>query len=159
MDLKGKLNQANGRLLAAKVGVTIEVKGNRLYLRATFPPLPDSSLSHSYQQRLALLFSCQPRWNISCTSSKPVHVGALLDCKEFSWQPYLKAAGHTLTLGHWIEHKKQFHWQTTPRTQASLTTWKTDYQQIFNKLPAQQPLTVEALVGYIVTTKTRQPHS
>jgi len=41
MDIQGKLNQANNRLRAAKARVTIEVKGNRLYLRATFPPKPD----------------------------------------------------------------------------------------------------------------------
>jgi integrase len=152
MDIQGKLNQANGRLRSAKVGVTIEVKGNRLYLRATFPPKPDSSKSQSYQQRLALGFHANPA-GISLAEAEARKVGALLDCKEFSWQPYLKASGHTLTIGHWIERFEQFHWQTTPQSQASLTTWKTDYQQIFNKLPAQQPLTVEALVGYIVTTE------
>ena len=42
MALQGRLNQANGRLRASKVGVKIEAKSNRLYLRATFPPKPDS---------------------------------------------------------------------------------------------------------------------
>ncbi len=35
--MEGRISQANGRLKAARVGVSIEAKGNRLYLRATFP--------------------------------------------------------------------------------------------------------------------------
>ena len=33
-----RINQANGRLRAAKIGATIYQVGNRLYLRATLPP-------------------------------------------------------------------------------------------------------------------------
>lgn len=51
---EGRLAQANGRLSVANVGASIGVKGNRLYLRSTFPPRPSSSKEQPYQQRLFL---------------------------------------------------------------------------------------------------------
>lgn len=150
MNIEGKLNQANGRMHTAKIGVKIEVKGDRLYLRATLPPKPDSEKNHSYQQRIALGFHANPA-GIFLAEAEARKVGVSIERKEFSWDSYLKINRHNLTIAHWIERFEQFHWPTT-RTQASTTTWKTDYQQVFNKLPGSQPLTVEALVGYIVTT-------
>lgn len=60
MDIVPKLNQANGRLRSAKVGVVIGVKGDRLHLRATFPPKPNSDKQQPYQQRLALGYHANP---------------------------------------------------------------------------------------------------
>lgn len=102
MDFQGRLNQANGRLVSGKVGVKIEVKGNRLYLRATLPPKPDSPKRQPHQQRLALGYYANPA-GISLAEAEARKVGALLDCKEFSWEPYLKASGQALTITHWIE--------------------------------------------------------
>lgn len=141
MNIEGRLNQANGRLVAGKVGVKIKVKVDRLYLRATLPPKPDSEKNYSYQPRIALGFHANPE-GISLAEAEARKVGVLLDSKEFSWDPYLKINRYNLTIAHWIEQFEQFHWQTTPRTQASETTWKTDYQQVFNKLPKSQPLTL-----------------
>lgn len=152
MNIEGKLSQANGRLVSGKVGVKIEVKGSRLYLRATLPPKPDSEKTHYYQQRIALGFHANPA-GVSLAEAEARKVGVLIDSKEFSWNPYSKINSYTLTIAHWIEQFERFHWQKTPRTQASETTWKTDYQQIFNKLPKSQPLTVEVLVDCIVKTE------
>ena len=93
MEIQGKLNQANGRLRAAKVGVIIEAKGDRLYLRATFPPKPDTQKTKPFQQRLALGFHANPT-GIKQAELEARKVGAMLDCKEFSWQPYLKHELH-----------------------------------------------------------------
>jgi len=86
MDIQGRLNQANGRLHAAKVGVKIEAKGNRLYLRATLPPKPASQKRKAFQQRLALGVHFNPG-GISFAEQEARKVGALLDCREFSWEP------------------------------------------------------------------------
>ncbi len=83
MDIQARLNQANGRLRAAKVGVTVEMKGNRLYLRATFPPKADSTKSSPFQQRLALGCHANPA-GISFAEAEARKIGALLDCKQFS---------------------------------------------------------------------------
>ncbi|OIP78088.1 MAG: hypothetical protein AUK48_02410 [Oscillatoriales cyanobacterium CG2_30_44_21] len=42
IDIDGRIAQANGRLKSAKVGIAIARQGDRLYLRGTFPPKPDS---------------------------------------------------------------------------------------------------------------------
>lgn len=60
MNIQAKLNQANGRLQSGKVGVRIEVRGEHLYLRATFPPKPGSTKQQPSQQRLALGFHANP---------------------------------------------------------------------------------------------------
>ena len=60
MNIQAKLNQANGRLRSGKIGVRIEVRGDRLYLRATFPPKPGSTKQQPCQQRLALGFHANP---------------------------------------------------------------------------------------------------
>jgi hypothetical protein len=54
MDFAGRLKAANRRLKETKVGVSLEVIGDRLWARATFPPKPDSTKQRPHQQRLAL---------------------------------------------------------------------------------------------------------
>ena len=107
MDIQGRLNQANGRLQAARVGVSIEAKGNRLYLRATFPPKPDSQQKKAFQQRLALGVHFNPA-GVSLAEQEARKVGALLDCREFSWQPYLRHQSNLsqLLAGDWIADRK-----------------------------------------------------
>ncbi len=57
--IEGRLAQANGRLKISNVGVSIEVKGSPLYLRATLPPKPDSG-KETFQQRLTLGYHANP---------------------------------------------------------------------------------------------------
>ncbi len=54
ISIAGRIEQANGRLKAANVGVAIEQSGNRLYLRATLPPKPGATRHEPYQQRISL---------------------------------------------------------------------------------------------------------
>ena len=87
-DIDGRIAQANGRLKSAKVGMTIERKGDRLYLRGIFPPKPDSTKKEPYQQRLALGIHANPL-GVKLAEAEARKVGALIDCKEFLWLPYL----------------------------------------------------------------------
>ncbi len=151
MNIEAKLNQANGRLRAAKTGVLIQLIGDRLYLRATFPPKPGSTKPQPYQQRLALGFHANPS-RISAAEAQARKIGALLDCKEFSWSPYLENSELLHTLGTWIERFERQHWAEVIQNQATLTTWKTDYLQVFKNLPAGEPLTLAALINHITTT-------
>ncbi|MGF1499307.1 MAG: hypothetical protein ACFB8W_21145 [Elainellaceae cyanobacterium] len=48
------LDEINQRLKAAKLGIRVAQRGDRLSLRATFPPRPDSPKTKPYQQYLAL---------------------------------------------------------------------------------------------------------
>ncbi|NHC34701.1 integrase [Scytonema millei] len=153
MDIQGRLNQANGRLRAAKVGVTIEAKGNRLYLRATFPPKLDTEKTKPFQQRLALGFHTNPS-GISLAEAEARKVGALLDCKEFSWQSYLK---HELPKSQplvrdWIAKFEQHYFDCRARTPKTETTWKKDYWLVLKQLPSDQELTAQLLTTTILST-------
>jgi integrase len=147
--IEARLAQANGRLKAANVGVTIEVKGNRLYLRSTFPPKPSSKQKTSYQQRLPLGVHANPA-GLKVAEAEARKVGALLDCKEFSWNPYLKVQSNVpQTCQEWIEKLKAKHYQEG-KTE---TSWKGDYWKIYKLLPAEKPLTVEVLEQCVDSTK------
>ncbi|MEP0959442.1 hypothetical protein [Microcoleus sp. FACHB-1515] len=77
--IEGKISQANGRLKTAAVGVRIEAKGDRLYLRATLPPRPGSSQQRAYQQRIALHYRANP-YGVSLAEKEARKIGALIDC-------------------------------------------------------------------------------
>ncbi|MEW6499760.1 MAG: hypothetical protein AB1589_45950 [Cyanobacteriota bacterium] len=40
ISVESQLYEINGELKASRVGVIVEVRGDRLYLRGTFPPSP-----------------------------------------------------------------------------------------------------------------------
>ncbi len=102
----GKINQANGRLRAAKVGVTIQAIGDRLYLQATLPPKPNSNKTRPYQQQITLGIRNNPA-GVSLAEKEARKVGALVDCKEFSWEPYLREWGKSpQSIGDWVEKFK-----------------------------------------------------
>jgi integrase len=154
LDIQGRLNQANGRLRAAKVGVSIEAKGNRLYLRATFPPKPDSQKKKAFQQRLALKFHFNPT-GVSLAEQEARKVGALLDCREFSWEPYLhhQSSQSPLLVSDWIPQFEQHYFTRRASTPKSQTTWHKDYWAVLKRLPQDQVLTSEILTAAILTTK------
>lgn len=154
MDFQGRLNQANGRLRVAKVGVIIEAKGNRLYLRATFPPKPDSQKSKAFQQRLALGIHFNPA-GISLAEQEARKVGALLDCRQFSWEPYLQNISDqsSFLVGDWISRFQEHYFTRRARTPKSETTWHKDYWAVLKRLPPDQALTAEILTAAILATK------
>ena len=90
--IEGKISQANGRLKIAKVGVSIILKGDRLYLQATFPPKQNSTKTKPHQQKLSLGVNANVA-GLSFAESEARKIGALLDLNQFSWEPF--AAGKT----------------------------------------------------------------
>lgn len=154
MDIQGRLNQANGRLRAAKVGVSIEAKGDRLYLRATFPPRPNSQKKEAFQQRLALGVHFNPA-GISLAEQEARKVGVLLDYQEFSWEPYLqnKSNQREPLTGDWIAQFQEHYFARRADTPKSQTTWHKDYWAVLKHLPQDQLLTPEILTAAILATK------
>ncbi|UBF28306.1 hypothetical protein K9N68_10740 [Kovacikia minuta CCNUW1] len=150
--LEGRISQTNGRLRAARVGVTVEEKGNRLYLRATFPPRPGSEKTEPYQQRLALGFHANPS-GLKLAETEARKIGALLDCGEFKWDPYVKNHVQANTVADWWNKFEADYFTRRQRTPKSETTWRKDYQQVFSALPPDEPLTVQLLMTAITATK------
>ena len=150
---RGRLNQANGRLKAAKAGVSIVQKCDRLYLQATLPPRPDSGKANRYQQQIALGIYANPT-GISFAEKEARKVGALLASRAFDWSLYVrKEEPNTETIANWIQKFEQEKRQTV-----SITTWKTDYACPFGVLPVSEPIALDTLLRAIANTKpnTRQ---
>lgn len=153
MDFEARLAQTNGRLKSAKVGVTVEVMGDRLYLRSTFPPRPGSRRVHPYQQRVALGYHANPA-GLKLAEQEARKVGALLDCGEFDWSVYVKSDIHThvQTVGDWIAKFEQDYFTRRARNPKSETTWRHDYIKVFSTLDVDAQLTPAVLLQAIAST-------
>lgn len=148
MDLAGRISQTNGRLKAASVGVRVEQKGDRLYLRATFPPRPGSRKTEPYQQRLALGFHATPQ-GLSQAEKEARKIGGLLDLNQFSWDQYRRTERPERgTCEEWIEKHKVQYLEKGGKPE----TWQGDYWKAFKHLPQHQALTVELLEALIDRT-------
>jgi hypothetical protein len=81
-------------------------------------------------------------------------LGALVDCNQFSWQPYLKEmpAPPTQTIADWVLKFEQHYFQRRARNSKSESTWHNDYAKVFKHLPAKQPLTGSLLFASILKT-------
>jgi integrase len=154
MQILAKLNQANGRLKASKIGVSILQRGDRLYLQAVLPPRPGSGKSSPSQQQIALKIQANPP-GVSLAEKEARKIGYLRDAKEFDWDLYDTNSRHKSaeTIGDWIAKFEQ-----SKRGAVCSTTWKTDYFRPFNQLPVDEPITSDVLQSAIAKTtpNTRQ---
>jgi hypothetical protein len=151
--MEPKIDQANKRLKAAKVGVSIKVQGDRLCLRATLPPKPNSRKTSSFQQIISLGVRKSPA-GLQYAEREARKIGALLDCKEFDWKPYMKPpTPKAEKVSEWVERFREDYFARRKETYQTLTTWKGDYQRGFNKLPQDQVLTSELMSKVLRTTE------
>lgn len=153
MSNNSKINQANGRLKAAKTGVAISQRGDRLYLRAVLPPRPGSGKLSPCQQQIALGIRANIA-GISLAEKEARKVGYLRDARKFDWGDY--GGGNSKPsemIADWLAKFEQ-----SKRAAVCPTTWKTDYFRPFSQLPADEPIAPEVLLTAIALTKpdTRQ---
>ena len=159
MTKADKLTQANQRLKNAQVGVAITKIGDRLYLQATLPPKPNSTKLKSHQQRISLGFYANPA-GISQAEKEARKVGALLACREFSWEPYLKEAKRPIQeessdrkIRTLVEGFEKDYFLRRARNAKSETTWTIDYARVFARLPQDSPLSEEVIREAIAQTQ------
>jgi integrase len=136
MDFKGKLNQANGRLKRSRIPTRIERRGDRLYVRGTFPPAPGSVQNRPYQQRIALGVAANPR-GLVVAEQRAKEIGVALEGDKFRWEDW--RGEQPQTVGEWCAKFKR-------QCQVTAETWNSNYQSPFNKLPMGKPLTLALLV-------------
>lgn len=132
----GKISQANGRLKASLVGVAIVLKGDRLYLQATFPPKPNSTKTKPHQQKLSLGAHANGA-GLSIAESEARKIGALLDLNQFSWEPYLKKSDDGVMVGEVVTRFEKDYFNKRARSPKSETTWSGDYVAVFKNLPEE----------------------
>lgn len=157
-----QLIKANSRLENARMGVRIYQVRNRLYLRATLPPKPESNKVKPHQQWISLGVYANKE-GIKRAEAEAYKLGGAIACKEFHWEAYLKVSGGDSPASYvrdWIDKFEKFYFQTRKRDHKSETTWKTDYLQIFNRLPEWEVLSAENILEVVIDTspdtKTRK---
>lgn len=143
----------NERLKAARIGVRVEVRGDKLALRATFPPKPGSTKNKPYQQHLSLKIYANPAGLRQAEAEAKV-VGGLLACGRFDWGKYLFSASEEPKLPDCrklVEKFKAEYFSKNGDTPQSQLTWKNDYESAFKHLDGD--CTPEALITAATSTK------
>ncbi|MDV3348563.1 site-specific integrase [Leptolyngbyaceae cyanobacterium CCMR0082] len=136
------LAQVNQRLKAAKLGLQIERRGDRLNLRGTLPPRPGSPKLRPYQQRVPLKLPATKAGLKQCEQTAKIIAAQLLQ-NTFDWRNYLgvvaglRMAGADLSAQ--IDAFEQYFFETR-RSQSSAaslqTTWEKAYVPYLRKLQA-----------------------
>lgn len=141
-----RLAQANDRLRLANIRVAIEQRGDRLCLRATLPPKPDSHKARPYQQRIAL--DCRAtEEGLKYAIAEAKKISALLDQHQFNWHLYLpKTEPERIADLPTAEIVARFKARKFAEG-ITARTWETSYATVYKNLPEYlTPQNMEALV-------------
>ena len=149
------LESINHRLKVGRIGVSVEQRGDRLYLVATLPPKPNSGKSRAYQQRISLGFRANPA-GFKQAELEARKLGVQLAEGSFTWAKPIES----LTAGDAIAAFEKDYFSERARTPKTETTFSSNYSQLFKKLPKDERLTSELLIATIKATepntRTRQ---
>ena len=141
-SIDNSLNAVNRRFKAAKLGLKIERRGEKLSLRGTLPPRPDSHKLKPYQQRIPLGLPANKTGLKQIEKTAKVIAAQLIE-NTFSWQDYLgpvagmKRAGAELS--EQIAAFEAHYFQTragTGKPSSIRTTWEKAYVPYLRKLTA-----------------------
>ena len=143
-SLDAAIAKLNERLKAARLGLAVERRGDRLALRGTLPPRPGSGRAKPHQQRIPLKVPATKTGLKQVEQDAKVIAARLIE-RTFDWATYLPceapADPDTLPLDQLID---QFHQHLLHRAgvdvaaQAALkSTWTKAYAPYLKKLLAQ----------------------
>ncbi|MBT9311256.1 site-specific integrase [Leptothoe kymatousa] len=138
--LDTSLTQVNQRLKAAKLGLQIERRGDRLNLRGTLPPRPGSPKLRPYQQRVPLKIAATKAGLKQCEQTAKIIAAQLLQ-NIFDWRDYLgpiaglRMGGADLSSQIDAFEANFFAARSSETSAASLrTTWEKAYVPYLRKL-------------------------
>ncbi|MGB3299983.1 MAG: site-specific integrase [Phormidesmis sp.] len=138
--LDAQLATINQRLKAAQLGLKVERRGEKLNLRGTLPPRPDSPKLRAYQQRIPLGLPAHPAGIQQIETAAKV-IAAQLIADTFDWHDYLgplaglKRAGADLSEQIAAFEDHFFQLRAGTRKPASVrTTWEKAYVPYLRKL-------------------------
>lgn len=139
------ITKANERLKGAKIGVAIELRNDRLCLRATLPPKPGEADS-PHQQRISLGIFANVE-GLKFAESEAQIVGGLLAQGRFDWSRYIEEprSQPPETISYWIKALEDKYFSERPRNPTTLETWKHEYLKPFSLLPKNVFLSEERL--------------
>lgn len=149
------LEAINNRLKVGRVGVSVEQRGDRLYLVATLPPKPNSGRLRPHQQRIALGVKANPA-GFKRAELDAKRLGIQLAEGSFTWDKPTT----DLTVGDAITKFEKQYFAERERNGKTETTYSSNYAQLFKKLPQGAVITAELLMETIKqtepNTRTRQ---
>ncbi|MBD2261099.1 hypothetical protein [Pseudanabaena sp. FACHB-2040] len=149
------LMQANQRLKADKLGITIQRRKNSLFIRAVFPPKPSSKRTDYHQQSMATGFKAEVA-SLRIVEEAARRIAAHLASKTFDWTNYGITPVKTnteKTIAEWIEDLEVAYFQKRQRTSTKEETWKRHYWKYLMRLPQDQILTVDQVHQVIIATE------
>jgi hypothetical protein len=151
------LDQLNQSLRAAKAGITVEAHGDRLSLRGTFPPKPRSGRVKPYQQRIAL--GVRNNYDgLKYAKAIALEISAAIALDKFDWDSLPGAVARPArSLGDWIERFERSYFDRRGNSPEVLTTWRTNYETVFRRLPTDRAPDRELLYNFI--TGRSEPNS
>ncbi len=120
--------------------------GTKFMLRGYFPPHPGRP-ENSRERRASLALGIRvSKQGLKAAIAAAKQVDGQLLLNQFVWDPWLKPNERIPeTIGEWVERLEKTHWEKTARTPDKEICWKKDYQCVFERLPKDQPLTLELL--------------
>ncbi len=141
MEFSEHLEQINQNFKLAQIGLQIEVRGQKLYLRGVLPPKNELKL-RPYQQRLNLRVTAdEPGLKRAEQIAKLLYAQILQD--TFCWQhfsvPIADNSGDNSVKNFLLADMSRFEeyfWKTRGGKASAQTTWKTAYLPYLSKLRA-----------------------
>jgi hypothetical protein len=119
--MKWTVEAVNERLKAGKVGVKVEQRGDRLSLRGTLPPRPNSSKVVWHQQYISLGIYASPA-GLQRAEAEAKLVGGLLARGEFDWSRYIEPQKSEQGCEYWIQKFEKDYYARRGRTPTTENT-------------------------------------
>jgi integrase len=150
-QFEDRLRAANKKLSDRRIGISIEQKGKRLYLRGTFPPKPDSKKDRSHQQYLSLGVYANPD-GLRFAEKEAIRVGALIAVGQFAWAGFLRQQPKpsAMDLASAIARFEKHYFSTRQETKTTRQTFKHEYLSVFEKL---QKIDIDEMKKIIFSTE------
>ncbi|MEH1790339.1 integrase [Nostoc sp.] len=148
--MKWTIEAVNDRLKAGKIGVAVCVRGDRLSLRATFPPKPGSNKVVWHQQYLSLGIYANPA-GLQRAEAEAKEIGGLLANGRFDWEKYQNSPLPNAHSSDWIARFEADYYARRGRTPTTIATWKSDY------LPAWKLLQGETTSANLIAAASTVP--
>jgi len=165
--IDSRITQTNQRLKAARLGLKIERRGQRLGLRGTLPPRPGSHHLNPHQQRIPLELPATPTGLKQAEQTAKV-IAAQLIQNTFEWRDYLPVVGggrlHQMDVSQkLVAFQEHFlsDAESTHELASAKTTWQKAYAPYLRKLEAiaQERPNLQLGEAIVLTVKQTRPHS
>ncbi len=144
------------RLKAEKIGVAVIQRGEKLSLSATLPPKPGSNRERAYQQRISLGFYASEE-GLKQAELLAREMGAQLASNRFEWAAWSQYTEATVPtpleakrVAEWVE---EFEADIKSKGSITASTWKTNYQIVFSKLPPAELLTSDLIMRLVLKSE------